>query len=120
MSNIDTVIKVADKQTPILFLWGPAYSGKSVLLYYLRNKGYIIGYDSIFNPYAEGMMEEVEKAIGEGVVISASPQPVMFFIRDNVGRKVLQIVDIPGDDCFNSEEQFSLPYINSLLHYSIH
>ena len=109
--NVENVISVIDKESPIIIPFGPFASGKSMTLVrisrYLRDKGYTITPEKNFR--ADKEYKERCKAFNEAIDTKEALPGTAYkdFLLVRVfkqGRAVCQFLEAPGEDYFNTKD----------------
>lgn len=105
----DLELTIADSVSPIVILFGPCSCGKTMALVrmtrWLERKGYSVepdyncrpSFDDIYRSHCEHFNEIVYRD-------KAAPRtpPMLYKVRNRYGEPICQILDNPGDLCFDN------------------
>lgn len=105
VTNVGTAL-IADKETPIIVPFGPAGSGKTMMLYrlfqYLYGQGKVVRGNRLFVPtdlssvYDKCIDTFFCRLIGNLVAVANPLMPLLFDIIDNRGKRICHILDQTG------------------------
>lgn len=118
-------IVVSDKSSPIIMLFGPRSSGKSMTLVrlarYLRSKGYTIKTDFTFrsDPDYRKKCDEFEKNLDTRDALPGNAYTDFLLLKvSKQGRTICQFLEAPGEHYFDPEkigaENFP-PYMTEII-----
>lgn len=124
----DNNITITDRQAPIVMLFGPPSSGKSMTLVrlarYLRTQNYAINTDPNFKfgPKYEKRCKEFLNDINTSSPLPGTPDDAFLMVKVSLhGRTICQLLEAPGEHYFNPIEPETTsntafrPYLSQLI-----
>ena len=116
-------ITIADKDAPIVMLFGPPSSGKSMtivrLARYLRDRGYVIKADPTFksSDKYKARCEQFHRDLNSREPLPGTAKNEFLMVQiHHHGKVICQILEAPGEDYFNGETSVSnlRPYMQEI------
>ena len=122
-------VHIADKNTPIVMLMGPAAVGKTMtlvrLVRYLIEQGYSVQPDRNFRPTSDigygKLCDSFQELVNSAYAANGTSRFDCMLIKiiDRIGRCVLQIVDVAGEFYYDESDSTPLPpFLLQILHSS--
>lgn len=121
-------VEIADKQVPIIVLFGPTECGKTMTLIrmtrFLKRYGYRVSPNPSFRPAADtyyAQMCEGYNQLVDSPNAAAGTQMISFMlveVLDRNGKRICQILEAPGEYYYNPKKpNDDFPaYVNKIIH----